>query len=293
VVTFYSLIAHLGLPPVRSAAAGEIPWLQAVAHGPAQARADLEAGRVVVLDQRVEAGDPIGTVGTVSRGPEQGPEIHFEIFTTEKLGGDFGRAFRYVNAVGDGAVVRRTDLITAADANGDQQLDAAELRQFFRAGDLDRRQALRRLAVRHRHEWGDRNTEDDLVNARELAGIPEADRRLLHRIAIAPYVFWTDDLSRATGLPQNQVIYSYNPLTFMLELAERAAHIELPRPRGRQISEAGLEPRKLASVPIADWAHPRTSPIEKPLLGPIIGVHLGPRRVEDIPLIELSPTDSQ
>jgi len=292
-VTFYSLIAHLGLPPVRSNEANEIPWLQAVKNGPAPVRADLEAGRVIVLDQRVEAGDPIGTVGTVSRGPEEGPEIHFEIFTTEKLGGDFGRAFRYVNAAGDGAITRRTDLVTAADANGDQQLDASELRQFFRSGDLDRRQALRRLAVRHRHEWGDRNTENDLVNLRELAGISENERRAIYRTAIAPYIFWTDDLSRATGLPQNQVIYSYNPLTFMLEVAERAAHVELPRPRGRQIGEASLEPRKLATVPVDDWLRPKASPIEKPLLGPIIGVRLGPRRVEDIPLIELGSTDGR
>jgi N-acetylmuramoyl-L-alanine amidase len=292
-VTFYSLIAHLGLPDVSSSGANEIPWLQAVAHGPAPVRADLEAGRVVMLDQRVEAGDLIGTVGTVSRGPEEGPEIHFEIFTTERLGGDFGRAFRYVNAAGDGPIARRTDLVTPADANGDQELDAGELRQFFRAGDLDRRQGLRRLAVRHRHEWGDRTTEAEFVGLRELASIPEADRRRLYQIVIAPYIFWTDDLSRATGLPQNQTVYSYNPLTFMLELAARAAHIELPRPRGRQISEAGLEPRKLANVPLNDWLHPKASPFEKPLLGPVVGVRLKPRRREDIPLIELGPTDTR
>jgi hypothetical protein len=278
---------------VGSPEANEIPWLQAVAHGPKAVRAELEAGRVVTLDQRVEAGDMVGTVGTVSRGPEEGPEIHFEIFTVDKLPGDFGRAFRYVNAAGDGAIVRRTDIVNAADANGDAELSADELRQFFRAGDLDRRQALRRLAVRHRHEWGDRTTEEEVVGVRELAGISEADRRRLYDVVIAPYIFWTDELSRVTGLPSNQIIYSYNPLTFLIELAARASHIELPRTRGRQISEAGLEPRRLPSVPLADWTAPKASPFEKPLLGPIIGVRLGPRRREDIPLIELSPTDSR
>jgi hypothetical protein len=132
-----------------------------------------------------------------------------------------------------------------------------------------------------------------MVNLRELAGISENERRAIYRTAFAPYIFWTDDLSRAIGLPQNQVIYSYNPLTFMLEVAERAAHVELPRPRGRQISEASLEPRKLSTVPVDDWTRPKASPIEKPLLGPIIGVRLGPRRVEDIPLIELGSTDGR
>jgi hypothetical protein len=266
--------------------------MQAVAQGPRELKAALEAGDVVVLDQRVEAGDTVGLVGTVSRGPEQGPEIHFEIFTTERLPGEFGRTFRYVNAAGDGAIARRSDLVAAMDGNGDQQLDAGELRRFFHAGDLDRRLSLRRLAIRHRHEWGDRTTLGEFANLRELAGIPEADRQRLYQIAIAPYIFWTDDLSRATGLPSNQIIYSYNAVTFLLELAARAAHVEMPRTRGREIGEAGSEPRKLASVPVNDWTHPQASPVERPVLGPPIGMRLGPRRREDIPLIELAPTDS-
>jgi hypothetical protein len=241
----------------------------------------------------VEAGDTIGSVGTVSRGPEQGPEIHFEIFTTDRLSGEFGRTFRYINAGGDGPVVRRSELVAAMDGNGDQQLDAAELRRFFRAGDLDRRQSLRRLAIRHRHEWGDRNTLTEFMSLRELAAVPEAQRRRLYDIVIAPYIFWTDELSRAAGLPANQTIYSYNAVTFMIELAARAAHVELPKTRGREIGEAGSEPRKLAFVPVTDWTQPQASPIERPLLSAPIGMKLGPRRREDIPLIELAPTDTR
>ena len=102
-VTFYSLIAHLALPSLGSDRGQHHP-LAAV--GRARAGRDprrARGGRGRELDERVEAGDVIGHVGTVSRGPEQGPEIHFEIFTTERLGGDFGRAFHYVNAAGDGA----------------------------------------------------------------------------------------------------------------------------------------------------------------------------------------------
>src|SRR3569623_759620 len=141
------------------------------------------------------------------------------------------------------------DVVTAADGNGDQQVDAAELTQCFRAGNLDRRQALRRLAIRHRHEWGDRDTYADFAGQRELAGLTEAERRRLYDIVVAPYVFWTDDLSATAGLPQNQTIYSYNAVTFLLELAARAAKGELPRTRGRGVSAARLEPRKQPRVP--------------------------------------------
>jgi murein DD-endopeptidase MepM/ murein hydrolase activator NlpD len=292
-VTFYSLLAHLALPDPGSPEAHAIPWMQALARAPREIQAAFAAGEVVPLDERAEAGDLVGEVGTVSRGPEQGPEVHFEIFTTERLSGQLGHAFHYVNASGDGALVRRADLVAAIDGNADQQIDADELRRFFRAGDYDKRQALRRLAVRHRHEWGDRTTADELAGARELASVPEAERRRLYDIAIAPYVFWTDDLARAIGLPTNQMIISYNPLTFLLELAARTNGLEPPRALGREIGDAGLEPRKLARVPIADWTKPTAAPDEPPLFGAPVGLRLAPRRKEDIPLIELAPTDGR
>jgi hypothetical protein len=292
-VVFYSLLAHLDIPSPATADTASVPWVQAVAHGPRAVAAALAAGEVVALNERVEAGDLVGSVGTVSRGPEQGSELHFEIFTTERLGGELGRSFRTINAADDGPISRRADLIAAVDGNGDVQVDPDELRRFFRAGELDRRQSLRRLAIRHRHEWGDRTTLAELSGQRELAGLSESDRRALYDVLFAPYIFWTDELARATGLPPNQIVYSYHPLTFLVELAARNAQLQLPKTRGREIGEKGLEPRKLAHVPVAAWVHPTASPFDKPLFGPPIGVRLGPRRRDEIPLIELAPTDSR
>jgi N-acetylmuramoyl-L-alanine amidase len=289
--TFYSLLAHLDLPARGSPEASAIPWLQSLAGAAPDVASAFDAGQIVPLDARVEAGDTVGYVGTVSRGPEEGPEVHFEIFTTGKLPGEMGRAFHYVNASDDGAIVRRADL-TLEDTNVDRALDAAELERFFKAGSLDRRQALRRVAIRHRHEWGDRDSEESFVRLRELSGLAEGDRRRFYRIAIAPYVFWTDQLSQALGLPMNQTIYSYNALTFLLDLSALTNHVVLPTARGREIGDASLEARRL-KIGLADWTNPRRSPREPPLFGAPIGVRLSAQRREDIPLIELSPTDNQ
>jgi N-acetylmuramoyl-L-alanine amidase len=291
-ITFYSLLAHLDVPARASAQASSIPWLQALARPGSKVGDAFDAGKVVLLDQRVEAGDVVGYVGTVSRGPEEGPEVHFEIFTPEKLSGEMGRAFHYVNATDDGAIVRRADLIAPEDTNGDRELDAAEIERFFKSGSLDKRQAFRRVAIRHRHEWGDRNTEESFIRLRELSSMAEPERRQLYRIAIAPYVFWTDELSEAAGLPSNQTVYSYNALTFLLELAARSNHVLLPTVRGDEIGETRVESRQLHAS-LTDWASPRVSPIETPLFGPPIGVRLGPRRRDEIPLIELAPTDNK
>jgi N-acetylmuramoyl-L-alanine amidase len=290
--TFYSLLAHLDLPPRGSAQANAIPWLQSLAHAGPDVALAFDAGRVVPIDQRVEAGELVGYVGTVSRGPEEGPEVHFEIFTTEKLTGELRHAFHYINATDDGAIVRRADLITPEDANGDRELDANEVERFFRTGSLDRRQAFRRVAIRHRHEWGDRDTEASFVNLRELSTLSATARSRLYRIAIAPYVFWTDELSNALGLPANQTIYSYNALTFLFELSARTNHVSLPAVHGNEVSERPIESRHL-QVRIDDWTNPLMSPTEAPLFGAPVGVRLSPRRRDDIPLIELAPTDSQ
>jgi N-acetyl-anhydromuramyl-L-alanine amidase AmpD len=289
VITFFSLLAHLALPPVG--ANSPVPWLQALAQPDrAAARAALESGRVTLLDERVETGDALGFVGRVDRGPEQGPELHFEIFTADKLPANLDRGFRYLNATTDGPIARRAPLVALLDKNGDGQIEQSELAEVFRGPDLTKRQALRRAVIRHRHEWGDRTTLNEFLALRELAAVPEADRRKLYAIAIAPYLFWNDTLAEHAGLPRDQIIYSYNPLTFLLTLAAHSTHVDMPWPR-EILTDASMEPRRLSLVPLRDWTQPPTTLPAELKLPPLIGKELGPKRRDQIPLIELEPTD--
>ena len=291
VITFFSLLAHLALPAFGPG--NTVPWMQALMQPDrAAARKSIESGTVTLLDERVETGDLVGYLGQVNRGPEQGHELHFEIFTTDKLPGDLERGFRTLNASADGPIARRAPLVTMMDKNGDGQVDEGELLAIFHGNDMTKRQALRRAVVRHRHEWGDRTTLDEFIGLRELSGIPEAERRRLYNIAIAPYLFWNDALSEHAGLPQNQIIYSYNPITFLLTLASRATHFDIPWPRDT-LTDGTLEPRRLSLVPLLDWTQPPTSLAQELKLPPLIGKDLGPKRRDQIPLIELAPTDER
>jgi hypothetical protein len=197
-----------------------------------------------------------------------------------------------MNAVADGPIARRAALIGLVDKNGDSQVDASELRDVFHGADLAKRQALRRLVVLHRHEWGDRTTLTEFIGLRELSGIPEAERQRIYEVAIKPYLFWTDALARHAGLPLNQVIYSYNPLTFLLSLSAHATQIDLAWPRAG-VGDGGMEPRRLSYVPIDDWLRPATSDSKELALPPPIGVDLQAKRKDQIPLIELPPTDQR
>jgi hypothetical protein len=246
---------------------------------------------VVLLDQRVESSDVLGLVGQVRRGPEQGPEVHFEIFTVDRPARALAGVFQPVDAASDGPLVRNAALVAIADRNGDGQIDAAECRRLFHDRDREPRQALRRLVIRHRHEWGDRTTLAEFTNLPELSRIPEAERQRLHATAIEPYLFWTDQLATHAGLPLDQTIHSYHPLTFLLVLAARNAQVDLPWPRDR-IGEARLEPLRLPHVPLADWTQPAAVAREL-RLPPLVGVDLLPKAKEQIPLIDLPSTDQK
>lgn len=290
-VVFFSLLAHLALPGFGPD--NPVPWMQALMQPDrTAARKAIESGAVTLLDERVETGDLLGYLGQVNRGPEQGSELHFEIFTVDKLPGELERGFRYLNASADGPIARREPLINLVDRNGDGQIEEKELLSLFHGNDLGKRQALRRAVIRHRHEWGDRTTLAEFVGLRELSAIPEPDRRRLYAIAIAPYIFWNDALAEHAGLPQNQIIYSYNPITFLLNLAAHATHVDIPWPHDT-LTDATMEPRRLSLVPLLDWTRPAAGMAQELKLPPLIGTELRPKRRDEIPLIELAPTDER
>jgi hypothetical protein len=54
-----------------------------------------------------------------------------------------------------------------------------------------------------------------------------------------------------------------------------------------------MEPRRLSYVPIDDWLRPATSDSKELALPPPIGVDLQAKRKDQIPLIELPPTDQR
>jgi N-acetyl-anhydromuramyl-L-alanine amidase AmpD len=283
-LTFYTLLAHLGPQDVSSNSG--IPWIREVVRsGDKAALAALVKGQVAMVDVPIEAGDIVGTVGWVRRGPELGPELHFETFTTERPPEVIARSFRFLGAAADGLLVARAGVLGFVDEDSDGHVTADELRHFFREGDPTQRQALRQLAVRHVHEWGDR-----LADPAEAAGPLRSTRALqevrrLRARIIDPYVFWTDKLSAHAGLPTSQTIYSFNPITFLATLAAAAQGVSLRWPARAPLGPDDATPR---APSVDDWVTPREVAEEsRPIFGPVVGAETTIRKKSEIPLIEL------
>jgi N-acetylmuramoyl-L-alanine amidase len=219
-LVFHSLLFHLD--PVPLARSPPPVWLQRlVRSGDRKSREKLQRGEIVHLDLPVAAGELVGFLGRVRRGPEQGSELRFEIFSAEPPSDDDG-FWRRVRAAESGPFLRSAAVDGLLDLRGALPT-AAALKRFFR---LERRpgsrvRSLRRLVIEHVHEWSSRSTESAYLTAPELSALSPAERRLVYRVAADPYRFLTPELTRHAGLPADQVVHSYNPIAFLHWLSAR------------------------------------------------------------------------
>lgn len=281
---FFTLLAHLAPQAVSSTS--PIPWIrELVRQGDKQALGALVKGQVAMFDLPIEAGDVVGTVGWVRRGPEWGPELHFETFSAERPPEAIARSFRFLGAAADGLLVARGGVLSFLDEDSDGHVKLEELRHFFREGDPTQKQALRQAAFRHVHEWGDR-----LADPEEGAGplrSPRAQQELqrLRTRTTAPYVFWNDRLSAHAGLPTSQTIYSFHPITFLATLAAVSQGVTLRWPARAPLGTDDAQP----GIPsVDDWSTPKEVAEEsRPIFGPVVGAETKIRKKAEIPLIVL------
>lgn len=281
---FFTLLAHLAPQTVSSAS--DIGWIrELVRSNDRAALGALVKGETALIDLPVEAGDIVGKVGWVRRGPEWGPELHFETFTVERPPETIARTFRFLGAAADGMVVARGGVLSFIDEDGDGRVRLEELRQFFRSGDPTQRQALRHLAVRHVHEWGDR-LADPAEGAGPLRG--EGAQQALQRLrprTTDPYVFWNARLAAHAGLPASQTIHSFHPITFLTSVAAASQGLTLRWPARAPLGTDDATP---GAPTLEDWETPREVAEEsRAIFGPVVNAESTIRKKADIPLIVL------
>lgn len=216
-LTFFTLYYHLGWVAETSAARDDVPWLRAA--GSQRWLRTLARGEVAFPGITVEAGEPIGTVGVAGPAGDRAAQIHFAVFSARELGrvvdpghwkvidGTAGGRFCH-----DRYVLERIDRPMGGKAP-DGLLSRRELRNFFR---LDRRrEELRRVVVRHLSEWTPEGWTRDLEQAPDFAALHPVRRRRLVAQQVKPTTWWTPEVGRRVGLPQDGVVYSYNPIEFL------------------------------------------------------------------------------
>ena len=109
-------------------------------------------------------------------------------------------------------------------------------------------------------------------------------------MAIAPRLFWNDAVAEHTGLPRDQVVYAFHPVTFFSTLAAVAAGTPQRWPAATLADHtlpAGAERGRAA----LQWIVPPEDPVAPPVLGPLVRPDYPILRREDQALIVLPPLD--
>jgi N-acetylmuramoyl-L-alanine amidase len=289
-IRFFSLLSGLTASLASERADGP-EWLRGLARGgDRRALTTLGFGDVALLAQPIEAGDVVGVAGG-GRVGQAGAQVRLEIFTEEPLPGAFKSVFRYLDVADDGPVCRRTAVLTALGVSDGSQLGGRAIREFLQKAPQDRRQALRRYAVRLQHPGGDRLSETAFVAAAGLGGLTPEERRRVYGAAIVDNRFLTDAVTSHAGLPADQRVYFHHPITFLSALAGIRSGTPLRWPSAN-LTDALVPPEAHKGRAAIEWLSPeRPVTASGPLFGPLVVPQFRPRKREEIPLVVLPAID--
>ena len=217
---FFTLFFHVQREEDNEWIKHIVPWL--IRTRKESWRRDLALGRTTLMNEKVEAGELVGHVGSAGPPGYRSSQVHFAIFApldiTRGLEGK-DRFWETIRTDGRSRLCDHAAVLDRADTarkgqSGDGYLTRKELREFFRYN--PKRKFMRQVAVKHLSEWTEKGWERALEEAPDFAQLPAAEKKKLIAQQINPTLWWNAEVAAHAGLPQNGVVYSYHPIGFLL-----------------------------------------------------------------------------
>ena len=217
-IRFFSLYMHLA-DELSEGGDGERPaWLELK---PWQDGA--QAGKVVLLNEHVEAGSVIGRYGLAGPAGYRQAQVHFEIFATDEVidivqqDTDLLREqWQIIDGSLGGRFSKNKQVIDLVDTQPrDGKLSRRELLDFFRGS--SERLLTRNMAVLSLSEWSGtaEGWHKELLRAPEFEGLSKADLAALIDEQVTPTLWWNDQVAKHAELPRDGLVFHYHPLSFV------------------------------------------------------------------------------
>ncbi len=226
-VRVYSLFMHLA---DESSASDPPSWMASEAK-----ELDGAVG-VMGYDYVIDAGSVIGRVGTVGPGDLSSPQIHLEIFSTQRWFDTPTSPFTLIDGSSTGRFCDDDAIDKLIDKDKDQRLSRKEIADFYSGADNG---PERDMITLHVSEWTSEPDWTEALQSRPQQfqkkaggkkGKPkktdgddeDLDIAKMVKEQLEPFLWWTDPVAKGLGLPSSGIVYHYHPLRF-IEFAN-AAH---------------------------------------------------------------------
>lgn len=204
---FFALYMHLA--DELAEGKSELPWMSSKGVAEWKQKGG-RAGDVMLLDEPINAGDPVGRFGMAGPAELQKSQVHLEIFSgpNDRLV-DSG-AWVYIDGSAGGRFCDIDEINNEIDTNHDHKLSREELAAHYATSDRTREQRV----VLHVSEW---TAEPDWTEAlRSTNDVPAAQVEEMVAEQLTPALWWDDKVARHAKLPSDGVVFHYHPIAFLL-----------------------------------------------------------------------------
>jgi hypothetical protein len=226
-VQFYSLYMHLA-DELKADKPAE--WL-----GKSETwKKEAAPGKVVLLDEPIEASAVIGHIGTAGPGDLAKAQLHIEFFSNGELFTDVKNSpWEVIDGTAGGRFCDAPRITEQIDTNKDGKLGRQELTDFYANGGG---KLMRNFVTFHVSEWtAEPSWSEALRVPADFKDLKPAEIDALVADQITPGLWWDATVAKHCRLPLNGEVYHYNPITFvswfnqqLLETAALAPDEKIP-----------------------------------------------------------------
>jgi len=191
-------------------------------------KSKAKPGKVVLLDEPIEAGALIGHVGKVGPDDLSKSQIHLEFFADQFLE-KFSNQWQLVDGSAGGRFCEAPEINNIIDQNKDGVLSRQEITEFFTSGSGEQ---LRQMVTMHVSEWTfEPSWADALRVPKDFKTRKPPDKPVdidaMVAEQITPGLWWDAAVAAHCRLPKDGVVYHYHPVAFITwyknQLIEAAA----------------------------------------------------------------------
>ncbi|CAN5860769.1 hypothetical protein BH11MYX3_BH11MYX3_05370 [soil metagenome] len=209
-VQFYSLYMHLA--DELKATDKQPEWLTNASGG--WKKQNAKGGKVILLDDPIDAGTVIGHVGKAGPGEYSKAQVHIEFFANSELFvGIAGAPFDVVDGTAGGRFCDAAKINDLIDNNHDGKLSRQEISSFYDGGGGSQ---MRSIVTFNVSEWtSEPSWADALRVPKDFKDLKPAEIDQMIADQITPGLWWDPTVAKHARLAPNGEVYHYNPIFFL------------------------------------------------------------------------------